>query len=94
MCLANHCGWYQNLDPTIAMTAGTSVSRTTKASRNTPAANSVDPGLPIPEQVHRGVERNVRWQQEKLKNLPEVRNLPLMTVGAIYDLEGGVRWLG
>ena len=59
-----------------------------------PAANSVDPGLPMPEQVHRGVERNVRWQQEKLKNLPEVRNLPLMTVGAIYDLEGGVRWIG
>ncbi len=36
--LANHLGWYQSLDPTIAITAGTSVSRTTKASRNTPAA--------------------------------------------------------
>jgi hypothetical protein len=38
MCRANHCGWYQILDPMIAMMAGTRVSRTTKASRNTPAA--------------------------------------------------------
>src|SRR6266702_1628550 len=37
-CLANHRGWYQSLDPAIAITAGTSVSRTTKASRNTPTA--------------------------------------------------------
>lgn len=31
MCRANHCGWYQILDPVIAMLAGTRVSRTTKA---------------------------------------------------------------
>ena len=28
-----------------------------------------------------------------LKNLSETRNLPLSTVGAVYDLEGTVRWL-
>src|ERR1700686_972653 len=32
--LANHRGWYQIREPMIAMTAGTSVSRTTNASRN------------------------------------------------------------
>ena len=36
--LANQAGWYQSFEPMIAMTAGTSVSRTTKASRNTPTA--------------------------------------------------------
>jgi hypothetical protein len=35
MCLPNHSGWYQSLDPMMAMTAGISVSRTTKASRST-----------------------------------------------------------
>src|SRR5271169_1041105 len=45
MCLANHCGWYQILDPMIAMMAGTSVSLTTKASRKTPAAKLKPDGL-------------------------------------------------
>jgi hypothetical protein len=36
--LANQRGWYQILEPAIAMTAGTSVSRTRNASRKTPAA--------------------------------------------------------
>ena len=38
MCLANQAGWYQIRLPANAMTAGTRVSRTTNASRNTPAA--------------------------------------------------------
>lgn len=58
-----------------------------------PAVGSVDTGLPMPEQVHRGVELNVQWEQEKLKKLPETQTLPLQTVGAVYALEGTVRWL-
>jgi hypothetical protein len=38
MYLENHTGWYQSLERTIAITAGTSVSRTTNASRSTPMA--------------------------------------------------------
>jgi carbonic anhydrase len=58
-----------------------------------PAIGNIEPGLPVSEQVHRAVELNVRWAQEELKNLPETRDLPLSTVGAVYDLEGTVRWL-
>ena len=58
-----------------------------------PAIGNIDPGLPVSEQVHRAVELNVRWAQEELKNLPEARDLRLSTVGAVYDLEGTVRWL-
>jgi carbonic anhydrase len=58
-----------------------------------PAVGNIDPGLPVSEQVHRAVELNVRWAQEELKNLRETRNLALSTVGAVYDLEGTVRWL-
>ena len=58
-----------------------------------PAIGDIDPGLPVSEQVHRAVESNVRWAQDELKNLPETRGLPLSTVGAVYDLEGTVRWL-
>jgi carbonic anhydrase len=58
-----------------------------------PAVGSVDTGLPMPEQVHRGVELHIRWEQEKLKKLPETQTLPLQTVGAVYALEGTVRWL-
>lgn len=58
-----------------------------------PAIGDIDPGLPMSEQVHRAVELNVRWGQQLLKNLPETRDLPVSTVGAVYDLEGTVRWL-
>jgi carbonic anhydrase len=58
-----------------------------------PAIGKIDPGLPVSEQVHRAVESNVRRAQEQLKNLPETRDLRLSTVGAVYDLEGTVRWL-
>jgi carbonic anhydrase len=58
-----------------------------------PAIGNIEPGLPVSEQVHRAVELNVRRAQEELKNLPETRDLPLSTVGAVYDLEGTVRWL-
>jgi len=59
----------------------------------TPAISNIDDSLPVPEQLHRGVESNVRWAHEELKNLSETRNLHLSTVGAVYDLEGSVRWL-
>ena len=59
----------------------------------TPAIGNIEPGLPVSEQVHRAVELNVRWAQDELKNLPETRYLPLSTVGAVYNLEGTVRWL-
>lgn len=58
-----------------------------------PVLGNLDPGLPPSEQVHRAVELNVRRAQEELKRLPETRNLGLTTVGAVYDLEGTVRWL-
>jgi len=58
-----------------------------------PVIGNIEPGLPVSEQVHRAVELNVRWAQDELKNLPETRDLPLSTVGAVYDLEGKVRWL-
>ena len=58
-----------------------------------PAIGNIGPGLPVSEQVHRAVELNVRWAQEELKNSPETRDLPLSTAGAVYDLEGTVRWL-
>jgi carbonic anhydrase len=58
-----------------------------------PAIGNIDPGLPASEQVHRGVELNVRWVQQELRDLPETRSLSLSTVGAVYDLEGTVRWL-
>jgi carbonic anhydrase len=57
------------------------------------AIGNIDPGIPVSEQVHRAVESNVRRGQEQLKNLPETRDLRLATVGAVYDLEGTVRWL-
>ena len=57
-----------------------------------PAIGNIDPGLPVSEQVHRAVESNVRWAQKELKNSPETLNLSLATVGAVYDLEGTVRW--
>lgn len=59
-----------------------------------PAIDNVDAALPMPEQVHRAVEVNVREELDKLKKLPETQNLPLSAVGAVYDLEGAVRWLG
>jgi tetratricopeptide (TPR) repeat protein len=50
-CRSNQAGWYQILARAIAMTAGTSVSRTTNASRNTPAAKlkpiALMVGLPV-----------------------------------------------
>jgi carbonic anhydrase len=58
-----------------------------------PAIGNIEPGLPVSEQVHRAVESNVRWALQELKSLPETRNLPLSTVGAVYNLEGTVRWL-
>jgi carbonic anhydrase len=58
-----------------------------------PAIGNVDPGLPMSEQLHRAVESNVRWGQAQLQKLPETRSLPLHAVGAVYDLEGTVRWL-
>jgi carbonic anhydrase len=59
-----------------------------------PAIVDVDSGLPMSEQVYRAVELNVRSAQEELKKLPETQTLPVHTVGAVYDLEGTVRWLG
>ena len=59
-----------------------------------PAISNVDVSLPVSEQLHRAVEANVRWAQDELKKLPETQNLPLHTVGAVYDLEGTVHWLG
>jgi carbonic anhydrase len=59
-----------------------------------PAIRSVDSSLPLPQQVHQGVELNVRWAEAELKKTPETQNLPLHTVGAVYELETGtVRWL-
>lgn len=58
-----------------------------------PAIGNIDPDLPVSEQLHRAVESNVRWAQDDLKKLPETRDLSLSTVGAVYDLEGTVRWL-
>ena len=54
---------------------------------------NVDPAIPKAEQVHRCVEANVRWALEDIKKMPEMQNTPLHTVGAVYDLEGTVRWL-
>jgi len=58
-----------------------------------PGISNIDPDLPASEQVHRAIELNVRWAQEEIKNLPETRDLRISTVGAVYDLEGTVRWL-
>ena len=58
-----------------------------------PAIANVDATLPAPEQVHRAVESNVVWARDKLKKLAELHNLPIEIVGAVYDLEGSVRWL-
>lgn len=58
-----------------------------------PAIGDIDPSLPVSEQLHRAVELNVRWAQEELKDLLETRDLSLSTMGAVYDLEGTVRWL-
>jgi carbonic anhydrase len=59
-----------------------------------PAIHDVDSSLPMPEQVHRGVEANVRWGQEELKKSPETETLVTNVAGAVYELETGtVRWL-
>jgi carbonic anhydrase len=57
------------------------------------AIGNVNAALPKAEQVHRGVEANVRWALDDVKKMPEMHNLPLHTQGAVYDLEGAVRWL-
>jgi carbonic anhydrase len=58
-----------------------------------PAVSNVDPKSPMTEQLHQAVEANVRCGQTELKKMPETQDLPLYTVGAVYDLEGKVRWL-
>ena len=58
-----------------------------------PGIRNVDAGLPAPEQLHRAVESNVRWAEQELKRSPEMQNTAPSTVGAVYDLEGTVRWL-
>jgi len=58
-----------------------------------PAIANVDAGAPMPERLDRAVEANVRWGQQQLKTLPETRDLPLHTVGAVYDLDGKILWL-
>ena len=58
-----------------------------------PAIGNLDATLPMAEQVHRAVEANVRWALDDLKKLPEMQSAPLQISGAVYDLEGAVRWL-
>lgn len=59
-----------------------------------PAIRDVDSGLPMAEQVHRGVESNVRWSEDELKKLPETQSMLTNVAGAVYNLETGtVRWL-
>jgi carbonic anhydrase len=58
-----------------------------------PAIANVDARAPLPEQLNRAVEANVRWGQQELDRLPEMRGLPLRTVGAVYDLDGKILWL-
>jgi len=58
-----------------------------------PAIAGVDAALPITQQLDRAVEMNVRWGLKNVKSLPEMQNVPLQTVGAVYDLDGRVLWL-
>ena len=59
-----------------------------------PAIGSVDSSLTMPQQVHQGVELNVRWGEDELRKMPETQGLLTHVAGAIYDLETGVvRWL-
>lgn len=58
-----------------------------------PAIGSVDAALPMTEQLDRAVEMNVRWGLKSLNGLPEMQNVRLQSVGAVYDLDGRVLWL-
>lgn len=58
-----------------------------------PAIANIDASAPMPRRLDRAVESNVRWGLQALKRMPETRDLPLQSVGAVYELDGKVNWL-
>jgi len=58
-----------------------------------PSLVQIDRSLPPAEQVHQGVEANVRASVDHLRNTPELKekiaNGTLSVVGAVYELETG-----
>ena len=58
-----------------------------------PALGDIDRSLPMKEQVHLGVEANVRQSVAALRAIAERENLPAeqraRIVGAVYELETG-----
>jgi carbonic anhydrase len=56
-----------------------------------PAVAPVDRGLPREEQVHAGVEHNVRWAVDRLKSVGDEEGVfsSDIVVGAVCDLETG-----
>ena len=58
-----------------------------------PALIDIDPSLPLEQKIHIGVEANVRWSMQQLKNIPELRvkigEGKLIIAGGVYELETG-----
>jgi carbonic anhydrase len=63
-----------------------------------PGLKGIDPGLPHDEQLRRGVEANVRWSLQQIRETPEAQAKAaagtFKMVGAIYQIDSGaVRFL-